>query len=80
MLLEQGVYRFSPSCSNIKYKEYQAFLEMAPRPKMLLAKIGTVFTCGTENKREIRELAIFAVFSDGWMGTDGVELILRRNK
>jgi hypothetical protein len=35
---------------------------MAPRPKMLQANIGRVSTCGTENKREERVVAIFAVF------------------
>ncbi len=56
-------------------------MEMAPRPKMLLAKIGRVFTCGTENKREGREVAIFAVFFDGWMGWGGGwSQFLRQNK
>ncbi len=33
-------------------KKTKLCLEMAPRPKMLLAKKGRVSTCGRENKRE----------------------------
>jgi hypothetical protein len=39
---------------------------------MLLAKIGRASNCGTENKREGREVAIFAVFFDGWKGVEPI--------
>jgi hypothetical protein len=55
MLLEQWVYRLSTACSKVKYKVDQTVLEMAPRLKMLLAKIAKSLPAALRiNEREER--------------------------